>query len=253
MKKYLKLFYVLFIISTVFGTLYVLVLQQNRLQANDIPTNVANEAANVLGSITNIPENQIARLNVLETTNPFFMVYDLKGNPIAGSGYIDGKLAELPAGVIKHATPGKNHAVTWAPTENMRFATVTVASNKFYVTAGQSLANVERRADTLRKWWFLGYAISIGVTLTIFMATKIKSFRLTRPKQLIVQNNGAEIVESDPKIEQSVDSDVPDATPEEAISTKGQSDNGSNTSVDYEGQARSDENGSEINDAEKQA
>lgn len=184
MKKYLKPIAAFALITILFGTLYVLVLQQNRLQANDNPMNIATEAAAVLAGGVTIPENQISRLNVLTTTNPFYMIYDQKGKPIAGSGYIDGKLAELPTGVIQHAEAGKPHAVTWAPVKDKKFATVTVKGSKFYVTSGQSLANVERRADTLRKWWALGYVLTLLTLLATLLAPRISKLHFALSKRV---------------------------------------------------------------------
>ncbi len=163
MKKYLRLLSILTIVTIVFGTMYALIQQQNRVQANDIPTMLAQETVNSLADGGSIPEGYFGRMNVLKTSAPFVMIYDKKGVPIAGSGYLAGKIAELPAGVIKHAKPGKNHAVTWAPVKDKRFATVTVASDSYYVVAAQSLTNVESRMGHLTIIWLVGYLLTVAL------------------------------------------------------------------------------------------
>ena len=221
MKKYLKPIAALALITILFGTLYVLVLQQNRLQANDNPMNIATEAAAVLAGGVTIPENQISRLNILTTTNPFYMIYDEKGKPIAGSGYIDGKLAELPTGVIQHAEAGKPHAVTWAPVKDKKFATVTVKGSKFYVTSGQSLANVERRADTLRKWWLLGYVLALATVLGSFFAHKLQGIKLPARKIRTEKNESPVLpVEQEPEITPAAVDPTPEDAPTESYESQ---------------------------------
>ncbi|QQS18843.1 hypothetical protein IPL68_02165 [Candidatus Saccharibacteria bacterium] len=86
---------------------------------------------------------------------------------MAGSGYLDKKLALMPTGVVNHAKPGEPHAVTWAPRSDIRIASVTVAAKDYYVVGGQSLKMTEKHARRLLLLTILGYLASLFVVIAV--------------------------------------------------------------------------------------
>lgn len=152
----------LLIVTFVFGTMYVLVQQQARQQANDMPELLATQAAKQLDAGMGLQSINMGATDVANHPVPFVVVYDKKGKAVAGSGYLNKKLAMMPTGVVNHATPGSSHAVTWAPREDIRLASVTVAAKDYYVVGGQSLQATESRAERLLGLTALGYGLSVA-------------------------------------------------------------------------------------------
>lgn len=155
------------LITIVFASMYGLVQQQGRLMANDMPQLLATQAAKQLDAGFGLTSIQMGATDLANNPVPFVIVYDKKGKPVAGSGYLDKKLAVMPAGVVNHAKPGEPHAVTWAPRPGVRIASVTVAAKDYYVVGGQSLKMTEKHAKRLSLLTVLGYAASLFVILAV--------------------------------------------------------------------------------------
>lgn len=141
--------------------MYVVLQQQDRMQANDMPELLATQAAKQLDAGLGLQSINMGATDLANYPVPFVIIYDKKGKAVAGSGYLDKKLAMMPKGVVNHATTGKPHAVTWAPRSDIRIASVTVAAKDYYVTGGQSLAAIEHRAERNLLVIAVGYGLSV--------------------------------------------------------------------------------------------
>ncbi len=135
--------------------------------ANDMPQLLATQAAKQLDAGLGLASIQMGATDLANNPVPFVIVYDKKGKPVDGSGYLDKKLAVMPAGVVNHAKPGEPHAVTWAPRPGVRIASVTVAAKDYYVVGGQSLKMAEKHAQRLLLLTLLGYAASLFVVIAV--------------------------------------------------------------------------------------
>lgn len=157
------------ILTVVFGSMYALVHVMNRSLAFDMPQLLATQATKQLEAGLGPESIAMGRTDLANNPVPFVMVYDKKSKPLAGSGYVDSKLAQMPAGVINHASKDKLHAVEWAPKENVHIASVTAYSPKtgYYVVGGQSLQTTEARSKRLLLLTLAGYLLSL-VVLTIW-------------------------------------------------------------------------------------
>lgn len=155
------------LLTVAFGTMFVLVQQQARLAANDMPQLLANQAAKQLDAGYGLQSIQMGATDLANDPVPFVIVYDKKGKAVAGSGYLGKKLAAMPTGVVNHAKSGAPHAVTWAPRSDIRIATVTVAAKEYYVVGGQSLKMTEAHAKRLLLLTALGYGASLFVTVAV--------------------------------------------------------------------------------------
>jgi len=173
MKRYARLLYILAFTTLVFGTMYGLVQQQNRQQANDMSAIVANETAAHVEANPKLTGIDLNPINLRTSRAPFIDVYNKKGELVAGSGLLDGKIARLPVGVVEHAQSGKPHTVTWAPDKDVRIATVIVATNNYYVVGGQSLKSAESRMDSLTLLWAIGYGIAVVLAVGSFVVHSI--------------------------------------------------------------------------------
>ncbi len=170
LAQYGKLLAWLMTLTILFGTMYGLVQQQNRLTANDMPTMLATEAARLInGGLDASTVGNSSPQDISTTRVPFIIVYDKKGKSVGGSGYLDKKLAQIPLGVLQHATAIKPNAVTWQPKSGVRLATVTVATKNNYVVGAQSLKATEDRDSTLLKLTALGYGLSLAVMVGYYV------------------------------------------------------------------------------------
>ncbi len=172
MKKYHRLLCAFVVVTIVFGTIYAVMQQQNRQQANDMPTMIATEAATQLSNGLSLTGLAVGKVDVRTSLMPFLTVYDKQGKVVAGSGWLSGKVAQLPAGVVQHATLGKNHYVTWSPAAGLRFATATVATEKYYVVGAQSLRSTEHRIDQLGWLVLYGYIIALAAVAWAYVFSK---------------------------------------------------------------------------------
>lgn len=151
------------ILGVVFTTMYVLVQQQGRMQANDTPTMLANQVAKQLDAGLGLNSVNMGATDLGNNPIPFVIIYDKTGKPVGGSGYLDKKLAVAPKDVLLHAASGHPNAVTWQPKDDVRVASVTVAAKDYYVLGGQSLKPTEDHAAHLLKLTALGYGVSLVV------------------------------------------------------------------------------------------
>ncbi len=154
-------------LTLIFGSMYSAAYYFNRSLANDMPQLLATQTAKRLDAGLGIDSIQMGRTNLANNPVPFVIVYDKKEKPVAGSGYLKKKLAKMPAGVVQHAAPGKPHAVTWAPREDIRIASVTVAANDYYVVGGQSLERTDSRNERLFWIALAGYSAVLLVTVIV--------------------------------------------------------------------------------------
>lgn len=163
------------LLAVVFGTMYIVFQQQGRIQANDMPELLATQAAKQLDAGLGLQSIQMGATDLANKPVPFVVVYDKQGKAVAGSGYLNGQLAVMPAGVINHATSGQPHAVTWAPRRGIRIASVTVAAKEYYVVGAQSLARTEARSTRLLQLIIVGYALSLLVLVGAWFTRRLHS------------------------------------------------------------------------------
>lgn len=168
------------VLAVVFGTMYGLVQQMGRLQANDTPTLLATQAAKQLDAGLGLDSIQMGGTNLQNNPVPFVIIYDKQGKAVGGSGYIDKQLAVVPKGVLTHASTGKNNAVTWEPKSGVRLATVVVAAKEYFVLGGQSLKQTEAHAQHMLWLTLAGYVASLLILVAYALVGALAKF--PRPK-----------------------------------------------------------------------
>lgn len=149
------------ILGMVFGSMYGLVQQLGRMQANDTPSLLATQAAKVVNAY-GVQGVTAQPTDIANNPVPFVIIYDKNGKAVAGSGYLNKKLAVIPKNVLTVANSGM-HTVTWEPKDGVRIATVIVSTKNNYVLGGQSLKYTESHADKLFWLALAGY----GATLVV--------------------------------------------------------------------------------------
>jgi hypothetical protein len=154
--------------TVIFGTLYVVVQQYGRSSANDSPTALAESVAAEMKDPSNQATLPLGKLDIATSLQPFVIIYDKNYKPLAGTGYLNGKLPTVDKGVLQSATPSHNNDVTWQPKAGVRIAAVAVKAGNYYVLGGQSLRLTENRADMLLKLTALGWLISMVCVATSY-------------------------------------------------------------------------------------
>jgi sensor histidine kinase regulating citrate/malate metabolism len=172
MKKFSFLVYLfaMAIITIIFGVIYVTVQQSYRSGANDPQIQLARDINLKLHEGKAVDNFFTDSINIAQSLSPFAVLYDANGKPLRSSGYLNGKMPELPAGVFDYAKANGEHDVTWQPQSRVRMAMVIVivssnSSSVGFVAAGRSLQEVEIREHNLITMIFIGWIICIGLVL----------------------------------------------------------------------------------------
>jgi hypothetical protein len=163
MGKTLQLLAGAAVITVLFGTTYLVAQQSERMGADDSPERLATQISAQLasGGLDKLDTSDAVEIGSSE--QPFFVVYDKDGAPIAGTGYLNGSLATLPNGVLKFAADNNGNRVSWQPEPALRLATVELVAGDRIVMAGQSLAPSESRTDRLGALTAAGWAAAMVV------------------------------------------------------------------------------------------
>src|SRR5205807_10608115 len=93
---------------------------------------------------------------------PFVLVYDQRGQLVAGSATLHGQPPTYPNGVLTIARERGEHRVTWQPEPGVRSATVVVPWSGGTVVAGRSLREEEARVDRLQALIGVAWLAVIG-------------------------------------------------------------------------------------------
>jgi hypothetical protein len=168
MKRYAPLVAVGLVLVIVFGTIYTTQQQTERENANWPQIQQAEDGAVLLNK--NQPPRMFSGtyVDIGKSLATFTNVYDLNGNPVTGSGYLDNSLATVPKGILTEASGHDYHAVTWEPASGIRIAAVTVKADKYYVLSGRSLTEVEKNESKSLIFSVLGGLLSLAVAATYF-------------------------------------------------------------------------------------
>src|ERR1700710_239956 len=147
--------------TIIFGTIYVVTQQLDRLSANDAPARIASQVAAELREGQSTTLGAQPHVDLSRSLAPFVVVEDAQGSATAGSGFLKGSLVSLPTGVLASAAKTGTDDITWQPQRGLRFATVTLKVGNQFVTAGQSLAPSEDRAGTFELLIGFGWLRSV--------------------------------------------------------------------------------------------
>jgi hypothetical protein len=172
----LLMFATIIVATILFGTIYVVAQQLNRQSANDAPLRLASQVAAELRKGQASTLDTQTHVDLSQSLAAFVVIEDAKGNPSAGSGFLQGSLVSLPTGVLESAATRGQDNVTWEPQPGLRFATVTLKVGEQFVSAGQSLKPSEDRVDTVQLLvgfgWFVSMLVLGGAWLCSYLLSK---------------------------------------------------------------------------------
>jgi hypothetical protein len=149
------------IITIICGLIYATVQQAHRSAANDPQLQLAIDLKNKLNAGQSIekllPPDTI---DIARSFGIFMVLYDNSGEAIYATGMLDGKMPQLPKGVLDFAKKNKEDVLTWQPQKGVRMAMVVEAvtnSNVGFVAVGRSLKEVEGRESNLVTMVFIAW------------------------------------------------------------------------------------------------
>ena len=152
------------ILVIIFSTIYTVVQQAQRSDANYPQIQLAEDTAAALNGGARPASLVNGRVNLADSLAPFVVIYTRSSQVVAGSGYLEDHIPCPPLGVLK-AAQGKDYsAVTWQPRPGVRLAAVTVSANNYYVVSGRSLKQVETNENQTFILAFSGGLLSLAVT-----------------------------------------------------------------------------------------
>lgn len=156
------------IITIVFGVVYASVQQCYRSGADDPQIQLVRDINLKLHEGKSIERFFNDSIDVSQSLSPFVVLYNVNGKPVRSSGYFNGKMPELPAGVLDFAKANGEHNVTWQPQTGVRMAMVILYSNSStvsFIAAGRSLQEVEIREHNLVTMILIGWIMCVAVIL----------------------------------------------------------------------------------------
>ena len=155
------------IATALLGFTYVAVQQVYRNGADDPQVQLAEDAAARLDAGDTVPEVLSGDpVNLASSLAPFVIVYDIHNRVIDGTGVLDGAQPVPPVGVLDTARAARRNRVTWQPTEDVRIASVSVAtSDGRVVLAGRSLREAERHVDDLGRIALVAWVVTLSGAL----------------------------------------------------------------------------------------
>jgi hypothetical protein len=160
----------LIVTTILFGTIYVVAQQLDRLGANEAPLRLASQVAAELREGQTTTVDAQPHVDLSRSLAPFVVVEDAQGRTTDGSGFLKGSLVSLPTGVLSNAAKSGQDNVTWQPASALRFATVTLRVGDQFVSAGQSLKPSEDRDGTVRLLVGFGWLVSMLVFAAMWFA-----------------------------------------------------------------------------------
>jgi len=177
---------VLIALCTAMSLGFVIIEQQSlRQSANDpqigMATDLASHLAKGTSPSTAVPNDQT---DMDASLSPFVIVYDEQGKVLASSAQLNGKVPQLPQGVLNYVRGHGEERITWAPRRDVRIASIVLhvaGPQGGFVVAGRNLREIEARKDLLMQ---LAAVVWLGLLGIIFVGTFLFGWltRSPRPK-----------------------------------------------------------------------
>lgn len=148
--------------SVVLAISYVNDQQNLRMEANEPQEYVARDAALRVQANGALPTGGFNTAIPIETDPAAYLVFfDANGNPIAGTGVLQGKPPTIPAGIFDIAKSKGVDRLTWEPIAGVRQAIVVLPAGPGFVMSGRSLTYTEELESQLTKRALIGWAATM--------------------------------------------------------------------------------------------
>jgi hypothetical protein len=112
--------------------------------------------------------------------DPYLIVFDRAGRPLATSVKLDGQTPIPPSGVFESARLSGLDKITWQPRPGVRSAISVVPFRNGYVLSGRSLRTAEKDEDTLLRNVFLAWLFALVASAALVYAALLLFMRKGR-------------------------------------------------------------------------
>ena len=152
--------------------IYVAVQQNYRMSANDPQVQLARDLADRLEH--NQPITSLLPADTVDLSKSmavFTACYDANQQPVTSTGYIEGTIPKLPAGVLNYAKSHDENWITWQPRKDIRLATIVKyipSPASAYLVVGRSLKEVEQREGNLVKIIMIVWILCCAIITATF-------------------------------------------------------------------------------------
>jgi hypothetical protein len=157
------------IITLALIILYACVQQTYRTGANDPQIQIAQDIATRLSAGRSVDHYFTGdTLDISSSLSVFAALYNSAGQPVMATGYLNGKMPQLPSGVFGFANQWGENRISWQPQQGVRIAMViqkVSSSDIGFVGVGRSLKEVEIRENNLGRMILIGWLICIGILI----------------------------------------------------------------------------------------
>ncbi len=158
----------LVIITLIMGLIYACVQQVYRSGANDPQSQIIYDLKEQLQQGKSLSTLFLDSFDLVKSQSVFTEIYDDAGNAMKSSAYLQGRLPQLPKGVIEHARADGENWVTWEPQSHVRLAMGIVRVNTSpvsFVAVGRSLYKAEERISRLNAMVIIAWLLCCSVVL----------------------------------------------------------------------------------------
>jgi hypothetical protein len=151
------------------AVVYISVQQALRHEANDPQSAMAQDVARDLENNKKPSDLVNGYIDMATNMAPFIIIYDKYGKVVAGNGYLNNSIPQVPIGVLAATEGHKINAVTWQPDNKVRIASVSVqGGNNYYVLGGRSLFDVEAVIHSFTQWLVSLWILSLVLIYTLY-------------------------------------------------------------------------------------
>lgn len=167
--KLLSILSTLAVLTVILLLVYAAVQQSYRTGANDPQLQIARDISLYLKEGKTIDHIfPVDSIDISKSPGVFAVLYDNNAAPIKSSGFLNGNIPQLPAGVFDFVKSHGEDAITWQPQPGVRMAMVIASVQSphvAFVAVGRSLKEVEIRESNLLSMLFVGWLICVGIII----------------------------------------------------------------------------------------
>ena len=167
------------ITTIILAAVYATVQQAHRSGANDPQLQIAGDIGHKIKN-----EDIVSKwfsgdtIDISQSLSSFTALYNDKGEPVASTGLLNGRMPSLPKGVFDVANKNGENVFTWQPQTGVRVAVVLQSlrsSSYSFVAVGRSLVEVEKREENLRWIVLISWLLCIGVIMFHWIIIFVKA------------------------------------------------------------------------------
>lgn len=154
------------IITIIMGLIFSSIQQTYRSNANDPQMQIAYDLRDHLQKGKTLAFDDTVDLE--KSLAVFKELYDNNGNPLQSTGFLNGKMPQLPKGVFENAKANGGNWITWQPQRDVRMAMGIARVNAApiaYVAVGRSLREVDARVSKLTTMVVIAWVLCVCVVL----------------------------------------------------------------------------------------